>query len=45
MYFVQHIAGFDAFGKILPGIAFFAGTLDKMPDFKVKPVVIKFLRG
>jgi hypothetical protein len=45
MYFVQHIAPIDAFGKILPGIAFFAGTLDKIPDFKVKPVVIKFFTG
>jgi len=45
MYFVQHIACFDAFWKILPGIAFFARALDKIPDFKVKPVVIKFLRG
>lgn len=45
MDFVQHIAFIDAFRKILPGIAPFTGALDKIPDFKIKLVVIKFFSG
>jgi hypothetical protein len=38
---VDHIAGIDTMGKILPFITAFARALDEVPDVKIEPIIKK----
>ena len=45
MYLIQNVAFIGTFRKFLVYVTFFTGTLNKVSDFKIKPVVIISLAG